>query len=42
MLLKLSPDSHVGIRRLADGLLRKAEFRDGAEADDLYAKAIEL
>ncbi len=42
LLLKLSPNSHIGLRRMADALLRKAEFRDGGEADELYARAIEL
>ncbi len=42
LLQRLSPTSHVCLRRLADALLRKAEFRDGSFADDLYAEAIEL
>ena len=39
-LLLLTPHSHVGLRRMADALLRKAEFREGSEADALYARAI--
>lgn len=41
-LLLLNPSMHIGLKRMADALLRKAEFREGQEADELYAKAIEV